>query len=391
MSTSTTPAVHGTVAPGFEAVRDAFSATTPYTDPGGSGLHIRRDGEVIVDLWYGHAGTAGAWQPDTPVTLMSCTKGLLAILAGLLAEEGRLDFDAPVAAYWPEYACHGKEETTVRQVFAHRAGVPAFRTPITRDQFLDWEFMTNLMARERPFWKPGTAYLYHPFTYGWIGGEIIRRAGGGIPVPTLLAQRVTGPLDAEAWIGIPDAVQPRVADLSLEQEYPPEIDPAELGEDDLALASAGWMTMGAALPARFVDPGIGFNDPQIRGGVIPAAGGIGTARAMATIYSAAVCQGEAITLLNEDILTDMRVVQSETDPAIPGPGPYPRWGTGFMLNSIVRPMLSDRSFGHDGLGGQFCFGDPAYRIGFGYLTNRLWAADIDRAVEIIAALRTVLG
>lgn len=150
------------------------------------------------------------------------------------------------------------------------------------------------------------------------------------------------------------------------------------------------MTLGAAFPADLVVPGAGFDDPRVHMAEVPGAGGIGTARALATIWSATVGQTDGIRLLGDEIVTDMVRVQSEGEPVWWLPGPYPRWGAGFMIPSERRPFLSASSFGHDGAGGQVTFADRRYGVGFAYVTNLIELHSDDRGDSIVRALGDVL-
>lgn len=381
--------IEGTVRPGFERVAEAFSATT---GAGGSALSIRVDGETVVDLWHGHADDdpQRPWTRSTPAVIFSGTKGLVAILAARLVESGELELDAPVARYWPEFAAAGKGAVTVRQVMAHRAGLAALREDVDLATALDWTAMTGRLAAEEPLWEPDSAYGYHALTYGWLVGEIIRRITG-VPIGRRFQEEIAGPLSADAWIGIPAALEPGVARLlrgeSMDAPPPgglPELDPEQ----------ARWMgrtmTLGAAFPADLVVPGAGFDDPRVHEAEIPGAGGIGTAHALASIWSATVHPTDGVRLLGDDVVRDMVRVRSEGEPVWWLPGPYPRWGTGFMIPSERRPFLTPASFGHDGAGGQVTFADPTHRVGFAYVTNRMELHSDDRGDSIVRALGTVL-
>ena len=382
--------IEGTAAAGFERVVDAFAAAAG--ERGGSALSIRVDGESVVDIWQGHASEEPerAWTASTPAVVFSVTKGLVSILAARLAESGALDLDAPVAAYWPEFATAGKDAVTVRQLMAHRAGLAAPREDVDLQTALDWDAVTALLAAQTPLWEPDTAYSYHALTFGWLVGEIVRRVGGA-SVGRLFRDQVAAPLGVDAWIGIPAEREPDVARLlrgpSMDVPPPggfPELDPEHARWMDRA------MTLGAAFPSDLVVPGAGFDDPRVHRAEVPGAGGTGTARALATIWSATVCRTDGVRLLGEDIVTDMVRVQSEGEPVWWLPGPYPRWGTGFMIPSERRPFLTSESFGHDGAGGQVTFADRRHRVGFAYLTNTMELHSDDRGDSVVRALGAVL-
>lgn len=382
--------IEGTVLPGFERVAEAFAATT--TGEGGSALSIRVGGETVVDLWHGHAATdpERSWTAETPAVIFSGTKGLVAILIARLVESGTLDLDAPVARYWPEFGAAGKGAITVRQLMSHRAGLAALRDDIDLDGALDWTTITERLAAERPLWEPGSAYGYHALTYGWLVGEVIRRVTG-TAIGRRFHDEIAGPLSADAWIGIPADREPEVARLV----RGPSMDvPPPGGFPSLDPEQARWMgramTLGAAFPADLVVPGAGFDDPRVHEAEVPGAGGIGTAHALATIWSATVHRTEGVRLIGDEVARDMTRVQSEGEPVWWLPGPYPRWGTGFMISSERRPFLTPESFGHDGAGGQVTFADATHRVGFAYVTNRIELHSDDRGDSIVRALGDVL-
>jgi CubicO group peptidase (beta-lactamase class C family) len=384
---------HGTVAPGFERVRSAFEAGFAGKPDMGAALAIRHRGELVVDLWGGvrDERSRQPWQQQTPSVIFSCTKGVTAVLAARLVQEGRLDYQAAVAQYWPEFAAAGKETVRVKDLLAHRSGLSAPREALSREQVLDWHTVVAQLAAQEPLWQPDSGYAYHAITHGWLAGEVIRRVTG-LSVGQYFAELVAEPLQVDAWIGIPPAVQPRVAHLQVGPTL------AQLIEQQAAARTPGvtdWseiaMTLGGAFTPELVTADGGFNDPEVRAAEIPGAGGIATARALATIWSATVTETGGVRLLDDDIIESATAVQSEGPPVWSVPGPWPRWGMGFQLDSEARRFLTSSSFGHDGAGGQSAFADPAHEIGFAYLTNQMEAIDDQRATSVIDALRESLG
>jgi CubicO group peptidase (beta-lactamase class C family) len=322
--------------------------------------------------------------------VFSCTKGLVSILVGELVREGLLDLDAPVSDYWPEFDRHGKGSMPVRWLLSHRAGLPAVREDLQLADVVNWERMVELLAKEQPLLPPGEIHQYHALTFGWLAGEIIRRITGK-SVAEFFVEGIVKPLGVAAWIGMPEAELPRVARL---YSATPPPDPLPLPPDadpELVNLNERAMTFGSAFPTDFAEEDAGFNSDEVRRAVIPGANGIATAPALATIWSAAVSNAETIRLLNDEVVADMSREQSAGEPAVPLPGPWQRWGTGFMLSSEARPFLTNASFGHDGAGGQVSFADPEYKVGFAYLTNDLQRAGDKRGVLLIEVLRDLLG
>lgn len=384
--------IQGDVAPGFEGVREAFAAAFDGKPEMGAALAIRHRGRPVVDLWGGVADThtGSPWQRDTASVIFSCTKGLMSVLAARLVQEGRLDYGAPATEYWPEFGAAGKSGATVAHLLAHRAGLPAPRDPISPDRVVDFEAVAAQLAAQEPFWEPGTDYAYHAITHGWLVGELVRRVTGVSP-GTYFRRLVADPLGADAWIGLPDdrqdrvarmAVGPTLAQLTAQQEADA---PADV-PDWLGLA----MTLGGALPRELVGDGTGFNDPRIRAAEIPGAGGIATARALAAIWSAVVTETDGVRLLDDATLAVATVPQSEGEPFFPVPGPWPRWGMGFQLDSEARRYVTPAGLGHDGAGGQVAFAEPGLGVGFAFLTNQMEAIDDVRGTRIVDALRAAL-
>ena len=385
--------IFGTTAPGFERVREAFESGFDGKPDMGAALAIRHRGDMVVDLWAGvrDERSRQPWREETPSVIFSCTKGLVSILAARLVQEGRLEYGAPVARYWPEFAAAGKEHVRVSDLLSHRSGLSAPREPLTTAQILDWQTVVSRLAAQEPLWAPDSGYAYHAITHGWLAGEVIRRVTG-LSVGQYFAALIAEPLNADAWIGLPDGVHPRVAHLQVGSTL------TQLTAQQAAARTPGvidWseiaMTLGGALAPELVTVDGGFNDPVVQAAEIPGAGGIATARALATIWSATVVDTAGVRLLGTDVLSSATVVQSEGAPVWDVPGPWPRWGMGFQLDSEARRFLTADSFGHDGAGGQSAFADPAHEIGFAYLTNQMEAIDDQRATRVIDALRETLG
>lgn len=384
--------IHGTVAPGFEGVQKAFEAAFQGRPTMGAALAIRHHGEPVVDLWGGIADerSGAAWESDTLGVVFSCTKGLMSILAARLVHEGRLDYDAPVATYWPEFAAAGKQAVQVKHLLAHRAGLSAPRESLSVDDILDWDTVTARLAAQEPLWEPGTGYVYHTITHGWLIGEVIRRVTG-LTVGQHFAATIARPLGVDAWIGLPPTLHDRVAHLQVGPTL------ADLAAQQTAAQSEGvidWgyqaATLGGALPLALVGEDEGLNDRRIREAEIPGAGGIATARGLAAIWSATIETTEGIRLLDDATVLAATRVQSEGPPVFEAPGPWSRWGMGFQLDSEARRYVTDRGFGHDGAGGQVSFADPAVGIGFAFMTNQMEAVDA-RGTAIVDALRETLA
>ncbi len=203
----------GHVAPGFEGVAETFAAGLKRREEWGAGLCVWHDGAVVVDVWGAAADRKRAepWAPDTMATVFSVTKGLAALCFLMLADRGELDYDAPVARYWPEFGVDGKETITVRMVLNHASGLIGLAEPIDLDDLEHRpERVAEVLAMSQPRWEPGTDQGYHAITYGLYAQEIFRRITGET-LGSFLAREVAGPLGADVYLGLPEELEPRVA------------------------------------------------------------------------------------------------------------------------------------------------------------------------------------
>jgi CubicO group peptidase (beta-lactamase class C family) len=384
--------IHGSVAPGFEPVEAAFASSFAGSPTMGAALSIRQHGNTVVELWGGVADerSLSPWHEDTLSVIFSCTKGLSSILAARLVQEGRLDYDQPVARYWPEFAAAGKEGVSIKDLLAHRSGLSAPRDRLTEHDIVEWRIVTDLLAAQAPLWVPGSGYAYHAITHGWLIGEVIRRITG-MSVGEYFKELIATPLGVEAWIGTPATAQSRVAHMQVGSTL------AELVAQQASTRTAGeidWseraMTLGGALPPELIGDDSGFNDPHIQAAEIPGAGGICSAHALATIWSSTIEETDGVRLLDDATLAAATRVQSEGPPVFEVPGPWPRWGMGFQIDSEARRYLTSRGFGHDGAGGQVAFADPEPGIGFAFLTNQMEGIGDNRGTAIVDALRGVV-
>ncbi len=194
--------IHGLAEPGFGRVADAFAKNFIRGTELGAATSIYQHGRLVVDLYAGIADkrTGRVWDSNTLSTAFSITKGLMSICGYLASQQGLLNFDEPVRNLWPEYAQNGKEATTVRDLFAHRAGLASLDTDLTLTDLANWTPIIHAIEKQRPQWEPGTTFAYHALTFGWLTGEVLRRATG-MPPGQLISSYLTQPLGADAWIG----------------------------------------------------------------------------------------------------------------------------------------------------------------------------------------------
>ena len=373
---------HGHCEPRFEPVRTRFEESFAEGGEVGAGVSIYLDGERVVDLWGGFADAARTrpWKRDTIVSTASTTKGFTATCAHRLVDEGRLDVDAPVARYWPEFAQAGKESIPVRWLLSHRAGLPAIRKDLAPGDILDWDRMVGYLAEESPWWEPGTKHGYHALTFGFLVGEVIRRIAGRT-VGQYLREEICGPLRVDFQIGVPEKDDARVAETI-------PIPRTGAASPVMQRILAGGDSMIARV---FANPARGDSDidpKRYRRAEIPAGNGHGTAEGVARLYGALAVGGEldGVRVLSRETIDRARVEQSFGEDAVLG---IPlRFGLGYMLRFDGLPLgPNEGTFGHLGMGGSMGFADPTARLGFGYVMNKMQSgiAGDARGFNLIAA------
>ncbi|MFC5721258.1 serine hydrolase domain-containing protein [Streptomyces gamaensis] len=368
---------------GFGKVADAFAGVLAGQGDGGAAVAVFLGGRPVVDLWGGVADvtTGRAWERETATVVWSCAKGLVSLLVHRLAQEGRIDLDAPVAAYWPEFAQGGKETVTVRTVLAHRAGLPLVDAGLSFEDVLAWEPVVTALAAQEPLWEPGREYAYHGQTFGWLAGELIRRVTGLTP-GGYFRELLGDPLGLETWIGLPPGETGRLARL---------IGPAEPSR--LPELFSRMLTVDGAIDFPGIDSPRGYNSPALLAAELPGSNAVSTARGLAGAYAAAATGLDGgPRLLDEATVTDALRLRSSGPMWPDGLDMGAGWGTGFTTSAATAwSTLGPRTFGHDGAGGNSAYGDDEYGIGFALVTNRMVGPGDDRAQRLSGALRDCLG
>ena len=375
--------VHGSVEAGFEPVQAAFAANFERYGEVGAGCCVYLEGRCVVDL-TGGVTTPGGAEPYTPNTLQmvwSSTKGVVAVAAHMLAQEGLLDFDAPVVEYWPEFGAEGKERIPVRWLFSHRSGLAAIEQPLGLEDVIAWTPVVDALAAQRPLWEPGTAHGYHTFTYGWLAGEVMRRVSG-VSVGQLVAERIAKPLGVEFWIGLPQEMNARVAPVIAPVAANPP-DPFVKRASDPSSLTFKSFTSPAIPPSA-------FNEYLFRSAEVPAGNGIGNARALARIYAACIGEVDGVRLLDPETVERATRTEARGEDLVMGFETH--YGTGFQLPFPFRPMAGQGSFGHHGSGGSVGFAQKELGFSFGYAMNQMrpvYGSD-PRTNSLIAALLSCL-
>ncbi|MBL8777091.1 MAG: beta-lactamase family protein [Acidimicrobiales bacterium] len=366
--------IDGYVAAGFDGVREAFAANFDSHGEVGASFCLYHRGEKVVDLWGGVAdpATGRRYEEDTCQLVFSTTKGIVAIAANQLIDAGRLDPDAPVATYWPEFAQAGKDELPVRWLLCHKAGLPVLDVNLTVDETLSWDPVVEALAAQAPIWEPGTQHGYHATTFGWLVGELIRRVSGQ-GVGAYVAENIAGPLGVDLWIGVPEDRLGQVAPL-VPIDLPDNENVRMIIEQVLGPDSITGKALRTPCPELFggtegmIDLSM-FDDPRVLQAEIPAANGVTNARALARVYAATIGEVDGIRLLSEAQVD--KAIERQTT----GPDAVMFFetalGLGFFLSSAFSSYGGPRGFGHTGTGGSMGFADPDAGIGYGYVMNHL--------------------
>lgn len=365
--------IQGFVGKGFDRVRDAFAENFARRGELGGACCAYCHGEKVVDLWGGirNKSTGEPWERDTMVVVHSATKGLAAMTLAIAHSRGWLDYEKRVCEYWPEFAQHGKEHITVRQLLAHQAGLFAINEPVDRNTVADLDRLAVILARQKPAWEPGTRQAYHALSLGFYEGELLRRVDRQQrSLGQFFQDEIATPLGLDLYIRLPE----------------------EIPNERLAtIAPPGRLQMLRGFPFRFmlevinprsniyraleINPGAGvyFDKQRVyaRNLEVPSGGGVGTARAIARAYGVFATGGRELRLRQDTI--DLLAA-----PAIPARrGFYDEclkgdvaFSLGFMKPNRWWRFGGPSSFGSPGSGGSLGFADPAAGIGYAYVTSQ---------------------
>ncbi|MFD7864614.1 serine hydrolase domain-containing protein [Streptomyces sp. NPDC059783] len=349
--------VHGTVAEGYEGVREEFRAVLAeeHNEPG-SQLAVYKDGEPVVDLWAGD-GVEG----DSLPAVYSCTKGAAHLVVALLVQDGTLELDRTVASYWPEFAAEGKDRLTLRELMGHRAGLIGVKEGFTAEELADDRVLAARLAGRAPFWEPGAAYGYHALVIGALTGEVVLRATGRT-LQELFEERVRAPYGLDVFLGQPAGLEPRFLPVR-----PLNPTPAQAAE--MAARPADPESLRAVSFHAHLDLTEWINRPAVRALGQASAGAVASARGLAGMYAATLGEFAGLpALLKPETraefarpgLTGTDLVTEQTD----------HFGLGFERPSEDHPELGTDAYGHCGAAGAQAFADPASGIAYGYTRRR---------------------
>lgn len=377
--------VEGKVIAGFEPVKQYLQESDDQLLGGGCALAVTWDGKPVVDVWAGNAAPGRPWQEDTRGVLMSATKAAAATCIAMLADQGRIDVDAPAAVYWPEFAAGGKEKITVAQLLDHSAGTITFPG---YEELLHWDGrgwdqideIERRLASAVPEWEPGSCHGYHGLTCGWAWDALVRRVDGR-SIGNFFREEIADPLGLDFSIGTSPEDCGRVAkvkdmDLSiLPAEMRTVLEPLLLNNRDPShYAGKAFVARdGAGALDRLAEL---MNNPEVLATEVPAGNGTATARGLARFHAMLAGGGalDGVQILSEGTLTRFTTERrTEMDQVLGMPTSR---GLGFFLNLFEGPLgrsmgPTPEAFGHSGAGGQQGFADPKRRVSVGFVRNHL--------------------
>jgi CubicO group peptidase (beta-lactamase class C family) len=370
--------VHGSCDDRFEGVRAALAQHLD-SDELGASVAVDLDGETVVDLWGGYRDEARTtpWTEDTIVNVWSTTKCVLSLAALMLVEQGELDLDAPVGDYWPEFSAKGKKDVLVRHIMSHTSGVPAWEQPFSIRDMYEWETACERLARQRPWWEPGTASGYHAANQGHLVGEVIRRITG-VTFQAFVASEIAGPLGADFQVGAREQDWGRIAPLVPPPR--PEVDP---DADMTSIAMRTWN--GPVMSTKAT------TSPEWRKADLGALNGHSDARGVLQVM-------RTLTLDGGDLLSPKTVdrvfdVQADgVDLVLEAPF---RFGIGYALTPTPSvPYLPEgRVAFWGGWGGSMVVMDLDRRLTISYMMNRMSSGLLgsERSEAYIRAVYAALG
>ncbi len=362
----------GFVKPGFELVRETFVENFEYRSELGAACCIYYKGEKVVDLWGGirNESTGEPWNEDTMVLVWSTTKGLSALAMALAHSQGLYEFDDPVSKYWPEFAQEDKEKITIRQLFAHQAGLIAFDELGDKEIIADLDRLAVVLAKKKPEWAPGTRHGYHGLTLGFYQSELLRHIDPkGRSLGQYFQEELATPLGLDFYIRLPEDIP----NDRLAVHRSPKFGLSAMRSAPVSFILAA-MYPGSTIRRALVGTEFCLDENRIytRNYEVPSGGGVGSARAIAHVYGVFASGGNELGIRKET-LDELRAPPTKPtkgyrDVALKIDTCY---SLGFSRPFQKDPFGSPSAYGMPGTGGSFGFADPEYELGYGYVLNGL--------------------
>lgn len=341
----------------FKPMAEQLENNLDSGDDLGASVCVIHHGEVVCDIWGGHQDVEGviAWERDTIVNVWSTTKTMTFLVALMLAERGDLDFDMPVAHYWPEFAQQDKGDILVRHVMAHSAGLSGWDHMTNPGELADWDTATARLAAQQPWWSDRSKSGYHAVSQGHLIGEIVRRITS-VSIGTFFDTEVARILDADFHIGLPQADEHRVSLV-----VAPDANVVEnLPHDSIAYRTLTSPRLDATAP----------HHRWWRAAEIPAANGHGNARSVAMVQQIIANNGHAGGHRFFGEKTGQRIFEQQTGGIDQVLGVEMNFGMGYGLASATIPM-GPRGCFWGGYGGSTIVMDQDLELTVAYMMNRM--------------------
>ncbi len=368
--------IEGRADAAFSVLERAFRENFSQRGDVGASLALVRDGELVVDLWGGHLDAAKTrpWRADSVVNVWSTTKAVNALCFAILVDRGLVDYEAPVARWWPAFAAEGKGDITVGQLLSHQAGLCSFTTPAVVEDYYDQPTAAARLAAQAPLWAPGSRSGYHAISIGTLANALFQRIEGR-SVGRFVVEELSGPMGLDLTLGLPASQEARRAEM---------LAPPELGTATMATEMN--LSQIAAYTNPAMDP-LCPNTSAWRACEIPSANGFSNARSLATLFGK-VASGDLLGADTRAKATALRIEGVDEVLGVPA-----RWAAGFLLNTDGLYGPEPQAFGHSGWGGSFVLVDPVRKTALAYAMNRMGTHLVGdpRDVALIAAAYEGLG
>jgi len=378
--------VRGGAEAGFGPVVDAFRANFADRGDVGAACCLYLGGKPVVDVQAGQTSSGSPYDERTVQVVFSVTKGVTTIAALSLAGAELLDLDQPVGRLWPELGKGEVRSLSIRAVMAHRAGLPSYDAPLNWAEVCGGKSVLQALEQQAPQWTPGSDHGYHAVTFGFLLGELIRRATGRT-VGNVIA-KLAEKLDLDLWVGLPAEQAHRLAAVHPLRGPLPPVAAERLRALAPGTPGGRALTLNDVLP---LGPGrIAYNEHAVLAHELPASGGVASAHSLARLYAAAIGPVDGVLLMSPEIIAAAtRPLSSGVDRVLSA---QTRFGSGFMLPGPELALLSPRSFGHPGAGGSLAFADPDLGVGFAYTTTAMGPHLVSdpRASALVTAARHCL-
>ncbi|KAI9641310.1 hypothetical protein NHQ30_010112 [Ciborinia camelliae] len=379
------PRIQGYVDPRFTEVLKSFQHYLDIGEELGASIAVNIDGEDVVDIWGGFTtqDKTQAWERDTIVNVFSTTKTVSALAALMLVDRGLLDVNEKVQKYWPEFAGDGRSFIEVRHLLSHTSGISGWELPMTMEDLFDFDSSVAKLAKQEPWWTPGSASGYHIYTYGFLIGQLVRRVTGST-LREFVAKEIAGPLGADFEIGSSEKNWHRIAPIVFtgsEESAPPIEDAGSIQAKTF---------YNPPLDNSFVDT------PKWRGAEIAAVNGHGNAHSVATMLSSISLGGEVkgVRLLSQETIDLIFQEQSKGIDLVTRMNA--RFGIGFGLpgkDTNLKLLPEGRVCMWGGYGGSIAIMDLDRRLTISYTMNKLANAilDSERTRAYVRAVYSAIG